>query len=139
VLTYTTGQREHFYSPLYDRGEIEDVFSIHTDGEDIWDRMPQSELEKLERILAGEAEAFTIGERITGAGSIPELAEIDCYVVDMETSSITEVQRKKSFGREVRRKTAILQKTETMPKTGKNCRVSVKNWLYLKSCHSFLI
>ena len=77
MLTYTTGRREHFYSPLYDRGEIEDVFSIHTDGEDIWEKMPQAELEKLERIWAGEAEAFPIEERIEAAGSIPDLKEID--------------------------------------------------------------
>lgn len=110
VLTYTTGQREHFYSPLYDRGEIEDVFSIHTDGEDIWDRMPQSELEKLERLLAGEAEAFPIEERIAEAGSIHDLKEIDYYMMDMERTAMTEVQRKRIWDGLNRKGTAILQK-----------------------------
>lgn len=110
VLTYTTGQREHFYSPLYDRGEIEDVFSIHTDGEDIWDRMPQSELEKLERLLAGEAEAFPIEERIAEAGSIHDLKEIDYYMMDMERTVMTEVQRKRIWDGLGRKGTAILQK-----------------------------
>ena len=107
VLTYTTGQREHFYSPLYDRGEIEDVFSIHTDGEDIWDRMPQSELEKLERLLAGEAEAFPIEERIAEAGSIHDLKEIDYYMMDMERTVMTEVQRKRIWDGLDRKGTAI--------------------------------
>lgn len=110
VLTYTTGQREHFYSPLYDRGEIEDVFSIHTDGEDIWDRMPQAELEKLERLLAGEAEAFPIEERIAEAGSIHDLKEIDYYMMDMERTAMTEVQRKRIWDGLDRKGTAILQK-----------------------------
>ena len=110
VLTYTTGQREHFYSPLYDRGEIEDVFSIHTDGEDIWDRMPQAELEKLERLLAGEAEAFPIEERIAKAGSIHDLKEIDYYMMDMERTAMTEVHRKRIWDGLDRKGTAILQK-----------------------------
>lgn len=109
VLTYITGQREHFYSPLYDRGEIEDVFSIHTDGEDIWDRMPQAELEKLERLLAGEAEAFPIEERIEAAGSIHDLKEIDYYMMDMEQTAMTEVQRKRIWDGLDRKGTAILQ------------------------------
>lgn len=110
VLTYTTGQREHFYSPLYDRGEIEDVFSIHTDGEDIWDRMPQAELEKLERLLAGEAEAFSIEERIAEAGSIYDLKEIDYYMMDMERTAMTKVQRKRIWDGLDRKGTAILKK-----------------------------
>lgn len=110
VLTYTTGQREHFYSPLYDRGEIEDVFSIHTDGEDIWDRMPQAELEKLERLLAGEAEAFPIEERIAEADSIHDLKEIDYYMMDMERTVMTEVHRKRIWDGLDRKGTAILQK-----------------------------
>ncbi len=110
VLTYATGQREHFYSPLYERGEIEDVFSIHTDGEDIWEKMPQLELEKLERLLAGEAEAFPIEERIAKAGSIHDLKEIDYYMMDMERTAMTEVQRKRIWDGLDRKGTAILQK-----------------------------
>ena len=110
VLTYTTGRREHFYSPLYDRGEIEDVFSIHTDGEDIWEKMPQAELEKLERILAGEAEAFPIEERIEAAGSIPDLKEIDYDMMDMEQTAMTEVQRKRIWDGLDRKGAVILQK-----------------------------
>lgn len=110
VLTYTTGQREHFFSPLYDRGEIEDVFSIHTDGEDIWDRMPQSELEKLERLLAGEAEAFSNEEQIEAAGSIHDLKEIDYYMMDMEQTAMMEVQRKRIWDGLDRKGTAILQR-----------------------------
>lgn len=109
-IQYTIGQREHFYSPLYDRGEIEDVFSIHTDGEDIWDRMPQSELEKLERLLAGEAEAFPIEERIAKTGSIHDLKEIDYYMMDIERTAMTEVQRKRIWDGLDRKGTAILQK-----------------------------
>ena len=61
--------------------------------------MPQSELEKLERLLAGEAEAFPIEERIAEAGSIHDLKEIDYYMMDMERTVMTEVQRKKNLGR----------------------------------------
>lgn len=109
VLTYTTGQREHFYSPLHDRGETEDVFSIHTDGEDIWGRMPQAELEKLERLLAGEAEAFPIEERIEAAGSIHDMKEIDYYMMDMERTAMTEVQRKRIWDGLDRKGSVILQ------------------------------
>ena len=110
MRTYTIGQREHFYSPLYDRGEIEDVFSNHTDGEDIWEKMPQAELEKLERILAGEAEAFPIEERIEAAGSIPDLKEIDYDMMDMEQTAMTEVQRKRIWDGLDRKGAVILQK-----------------------------
>lgn len=109
VLTYTVGQREHFHSPLYDRGEIEDVFSIHTDGEDVWDRMPEPELEKLERILAGEAEAFLIEERIAEASSIHDLKEVDYYMMDMESTSMTDVQKKRLWDGICGRGTIILE------------------------------
>ena len=93
VLTYTTGQREYFNSPLYDQGEIEDVFSIHTDGEDIWDRMPGPELSRLERFLAGEAEAFLVEEQMAKAASILDLKGIDYDLMDRETTAMTKEQK----------------------------------------------
>lgn len=65
VLTYTIGKREYFYSPLSDRGKVEDIYSIHTDGDDIWDQMSEAELSKLEIRLAGEAEVFDFQEKVS--------------------------------------------------------------------------
>lgn len=95
VLTYTAGRREHFYSPLSDRGEMEDVFSIHTDGEDIWDRMPEPELLKLEKSLAGEAEAFLVEESIAKAASVYDLKEVDYDLMERENTSMTRDQKER--------------------------------------------
>ena len=97
VLTYTTGRREHFSSPLSDRGDMEEVFSIHTDGEDIWDRMPEPELEKLEARLAGEAETFLIEEQIEAARSITELKEVSYTMMEREFSAMNEAQRTRAW------------------------------------------
>ena len=110
VLTYTTGQREHFYSPLYDRGEIEDVFSIHTDGEDIWERMPEPELSKLEHLLAGEAETFLVEEQIAKAVSILDLKEIDYDLMDRETTAMTKGQKGRLWDGIARKGNEILEK-----------------------------
>lgn len=109
VLTYTKGQSEHFYSPLYDRGEIEDVFSIHTDGEDIWAKMPEPELSKLERTLAAEAEAFLIEERIAEAGSIYDLKDVDYSIMERETTAMGDVQRKRLWDAISKKGTAIIE------------------------------
>ena len=71
TLTYSQGQTETFRSPLYDRGDIESTFSIHTDGEvDIWQAMPQSELEKLESRLHEEADFYMLNRRLEQATDI---------------------------------------------------------------------
>lgn len=82
-LTYTTGRREHFYSPLSDRGEMEDTFSIHTTGRDIWEQMPTGELTRLEAVLAKEAKAYLVEEKIRDAIEIVDLKDV--YYDLMET------------------------------------------------------
>lgn len=93
VLTYSAGQREYFYSPMSDRGEMEDIFSIHTDREDIWNRMPETELSKLETVLAGEAEAFLVEESIAKAASIHDLKDVDYGLMERESTSMTGEQK----------------------------------------------
>lgn len=44
---------------------MEDIYSIHTDGDDIWDQMSEAELSKLEIRLAGEAEVFDFQEKVS--------------------------------------------------------------------------
>ena len=82
-LTYTTGRREHFYSPLSDRGEMEDTFSIHTTGRDIWEQMPTGELTRLEAVLAKEAKAYLVEKEIRNAIEIMDLKDV--YYDLMET------------------------------------------------------
>ena len=109
VLTYTTEKREYFYSPLNDRGEEEDVFSIHSSGDDIWNRMPESELSRLERTLAGEAETFLIEERIHAAESISDLKDVDYSMMDMENTAMMPEQKKRIWEEMDRKGTLILE------------------------------
>lgn len=109
VLTYSTGQREYFYSPLSGRGEMEKIFSIHTEGEDIWDRMPEPELSKLETILAGEAEAFLVEESIAQAASIYDLKEVDYGLMERENTSMTGEQKEKIWDAMNRKGVSILE------------------------------
>lgn len=95
VLTYTIGKREYFYSPLSDRGKMEDIYSIHTDGDDIWDQMSEAELSKLEIRLAGEAEVFDFQEKSKQAVSVYDLKEISFELMEREKSSMTKEQRER--------------------------------------------
>ena len=52
-------------------------FTIHTEKNDIWERMPEPELSRLEGILGREALYYQLHNKIAGAESLEELKEIE--------------------------------------------------------------
>ena len=60
-------------------------FTIHTEKNDIWERMSEPELERLEGILAREAVYFRYHEKITGAESLEDLKEIEYEIMEDES------------------------------------------------------
>ena len=61
-------------------------FTIHTEKDDIWERMSEPELERLEGILSREAVYFKYREKIADAESLEELKEIEYEIMEDESA-----------------------------------------------------
>ena len=61
-------------------------FTIHTEKDDIWERMPEPELERLEGILSREAVYFKYHEKIADTESLEKLKEIEYEIMEDESS-----------------------------------------------------
>ena len=101
VLTgreYSAGSRTTVYDFECDiRGEHDSLqytleyhddgegFTIHTEKDDIWERMSEPELERLEGILGREALYFKYHEKIAGAESLEGLKEIEYEIMEDES------------------------------------------------------
>ena len=67
-------------------------FTIHSDGTDIWEAMPEPELEKLEDVLSN---AVVFGEwikRLEGAKTKEEVREVRYSLYDEESGKLTREQ-----------------------------------------------
>ena len=73
-LQYTLG--------YHDDGE---GFTIHTEKDDIWERMPEPELARLEGILVREALYFKYHDKIAGAKSLEDMEEIRFSIMEEES------------------------------------------------------
>ena len=69
-------------------------FTIHTEKDDIWERMPEPELERLEGILSREAVYFRYHEKIAGAGSLEALKEIEYEIMEDESPYFSAVSER---------------------------------------------
>ena len=61
-------------------------FTIHTEKDDIWERMAKPELERLEVVLGRETVYFKYHEKIAGAESLEELKELEYEIMEDESS-----------------------------------------------------
>ena len=69
-------------------------FTIHTEKDDIWERMSESELECLEGILSREALYFKYHEKIAGAESLEDLKEIEYEIMEDESPDFSAVSER---------------------------------------------
>ncbi len=69
-------------------------FTIHTEKDDIWERMSEPELERLEGILGREALYFKYHEKIAGAGSLEGLKEIEYEIMEDESPYFSAVSER---------------------------------------------
>ena len=60
-------------------------FTIHTQKDDIWERMSEPELERLEGIISREALYFKYHDKIAGAKSIEDMEEIQFSIMEDES------------------------------------------------------
>ncbi len=110
VLTgreYSAGSRTTVYDFECDiRGEHDSLqytleyhddgegFTIHTEKDDIWERMSEPELERLEGILGREALYFKYHEKIAGAESLEGLKEIEYEIMEDESPYFSDVSER---------------------------------------------
>ena len=72
----------HYMVEYHDDGE---GFTIHTEKDDIWERMSEPELERLERVLEREALYFQYHEDIENAANLEELQEVSYSIMENES------------------------------------------------------
>ena len=82
-LQYTLG--------YHDDGE---GFTIHTEKDDIWERMPEPELARLEGILVREALYFKYHDKIAGAKSLEDMEEIRISIMEEESPYFSAVSQR---------------------------------------------
>ena len=82
-LQYTLG--------YHDDGE---GFTIHTEKDDIWERMPEPELARLEGILGREALYFKYHDKIVGAKSLEDMEEIRFSIMEEESPYFSAVSQR---------------------------------------------
>lgn len=78
----------HYTLEYHDDGE---GFTIHTEKDDIWERMSEPELERLERILGRETLYFKYHEDIQKAVNLEELHNIRYGIMEEESSYFPEI------------------------------------------------
>jgi len=69
-------------------------FTIHTEKNDIWERMSEPELKRLEGILSSEALYFRYHEKIAGVESLEDLKEIEYEIMDDESPDFSVVSER---------------------------------------------
>ena len=81
----------HYMVQYHDDGE---GFTIHTEKDDIWEKMSQSELEKLEQVLEREALYFRYHEDIENATNLKELKEVQFSIMENESSYFPQISER---------------------------------------------
>ncbi len=69
-------------------------FTIHTEKDDIWERMPEPELARLEGILGREALYFKYHDKIAGAKSLEDMEEIRFIIMEEESPYFSAVSQR---------------------------------------------
>ena len=69
-------------------------FTIHTEKNDIWERMPEPELARLEGILVREALYFKYHDKIAGAKSLEDMEEIRFSIMEEESPYFSAVSQR---------------------------------------------
>ena len=69
-------------------------FTIHTEKDDIWERMPEPELARLEGILGREALYFKYHDKIAGAKSLEDMEEIRFSIMEEESPYFSVVSQR---------------------------------------------
>ena len=72
----------HYTVEYHDDGE---GFTIHTEKDDIWERMSEPELERLEMVLEREVLYFRYHEDIENAANLEELQEVSYSIMENES------------------------------------------------------
>ena len=69
-------------------------FIIHTEKDDIWERMPEPELARLEGILGREALYYKYHDKIAGAKSLEDMEEIRFSIMEEESPYFSAVSQR---------------------------------------------
>ncbi len=69
-------------------------YTIHTEKDDIWERMPEPELARLEGILGREALYFKYHDKIAGAKSLEDMEEIRFSIMEEESPYFSAVSQR---------------------------------------------
>lgn len=100
-------------------------FTIHTQKDDIWERMSEPELERLEGIISREALYFKYHDKIAGAKSVEDMEEIQFIIMEDESPYFRQFQI--GYGKNLtRKKMSCLEKIgkllDRMSKSRRKCQ-----------------
>ncbi|MDE7203501.1 MAG: DUF3849 domain-containing protein, partial [Lachnospiraceae bacterium] len=103
-------------------------FTIHTEKDDIWERMSEPELERLEDILSREAVYFKYHEKIAGTESLEDLKEIEYEIMEDESPDFRAVSERvwKDFSQKERELSLPEQETSGHDVQKRDYRVGTK-------------
>jgi N12 class adenine-specific DNA methylase/adenine-specific DNA methylase len=106
-------------------------FTIHTEKDDIWERMPEPELERLEGILSREAVYFRYREKIAGTESLEDLKELEYEIMEDESPEFPAVSGRvwKDFSQKERELSAPEQETSGHDVQKRKYRIGVRVYL----------
>ena len=106
-------------------------FTIHTEKDDIWERMPEPELERLEGILSREAVYFKYHEKIAGTESLEDLKELEYEIMEDESPEFPAVSERvwKDFSQKERELSAPEQETSGHDVQKQKYRIGVRVYL----------
>ena len=106
-------------------------FTIHTEKDDIWERMPEPELERLEGILSREAVYFKYHEKIAGTESLADLKELEYEIMEDESPEFPAVSERvwKDFSQKEHELSAPEQETSGHDVQKQKYRIGVRVYL----------
>ncbi|MEY8519288.1 DEAD/DEAH box helicase family protein, partial [Lachnospiraceae bacterium 29-84] len=106
-------------------------FTIHTEKDDIWERMPEPELERLEGILSREAVYFKYREKIAGTESLEDLKELEYEIMEDESPEFPAVSGRvwKDFSQKESELSAPEQETSGHDVQKRKYRIGVRVYL----------
>ncbi len=102
-------------------------FTIHTQKDDIWERMSEPELERLEGIISREALYFKYHDKIAGAKSVEDMEEIQFSIMEDESPYFSAVSDR-AWKKLTRKKMSCLEKIGKLPdrmsKSRRKCQIA---------------
>ena len=115
----------HFTVSQHDDGE---GFTIHSEGKDIWEIMPEAELRKLEPVLQNAVEYHSWDQRIQNADTVDDVRDVRYGIMETENLMLSGEQIQTLYEAIGQKESQLLEETKDAAE-----RPSVLSELYAKA------